>query len=41
MDFFARWLPGTSDTNPDILLLQSEAQHTRAMSSLNRRVTGT
>lgn len=28
MDFFARWLLGTSDTNPDILLLQNEKQHT-------------
>jgi dipeptidyl-peptidase 4 len=28
MDFFARWLLGASDTNPDILLLQNEKQHT-------------
>lgn len=28
MDFFARWLLGSSDTNPDILLLQNEKQHT-------------
>ena len=27
MDFFARWLLGGSDTNPDILLLQDEKQH--------------
>ncbi|MDE2448299.1 MAG: S9 family peptidase [Gammaproteobacteria bacterium] len=27
MDFFARWLLGASDTNPDILLLQNEKQH--------------
>ncbi|HUN71618.1 MAG TPA: DPP IV N-terminal domain-containing protein [Steroidobacteraceae bacterium] len=27
MDFFARWLLGASDTNPDILLLQDEKQH--------------
>lgn len=27
IDFFARWLLGTSDTNPDILLLQDEKQH--------------
>jgi hypothetical protein len=27
MDFFARWLLGSSDTNPDILLLQDEKQH--------------
>jgi dipeptidyl aminopeptidase/acylaminoacyl peptidase len=27
MDFFAHWLLGTSDTNPDILLLQDEKQH--------------
>lgn len=26
MDFFARWLLGASDTNPDILLLQNEKQ---------------
>jgi dipeptidyl aminopeptidase/acylaminoacyl peptidase len=28
MDFFAHWLLGASDTNPDILLLQDEKQHT-------------
>jgi hypothetical protein len=28
MDFFARWLLGSSDTDPDILLLQDEKQHT-------------
>ncbi|MGH8319417.1 MAG: hypothetical protein ACREUL_15815 [Steroidobacteraceae bacterium] len=28
MGFFARWLLGASDTNPDILLLQNEKQHT-------------
>ncbi len=28
MDFFARWLLGASDTDPDILLLQDEKQHT-------------
>ena len=27
MDFFAHWLLGTSDTNPDMLLLQDEKQH--------------
>lgn len=27
MDFFARWLLGTSDTDADILLLQNEKQH--------------
>ena len=27
MDFFARWLLGESDTDPDILLLQNEKQH--------------
>jgi dipeptidyl-peptidase 4 len=27
MDFFARWLLGSSDTDPDILLLQDEKQH--------------
>ncbi len=27
MDFFARWLLGASDTNPDILLLEDEKQH--------------
>ena len=27
MDFFAHWLLGASDTNPDILLLQDEKQH--------------
>jgi len=27
MDFFARWLLGASDTDPDILLLQNEKQH--------------
>ncbi|MFZ1868219.1 MAG: DPP IV N-terminal domain-containing protein [Steroidobacteraceae bacterium] len=27
MDFFARWLLGSSDINPDILLLQDEKQH--------------
>jgi dipeptidyl-peptidase 4 len=28
MDFFARWLLGRSDTDPDILLLENERQHT-------------
>ena len=28
MDFFAHWLLGASDTDPDILLLQNEKQHT-------------
>jgi len=27
MDFFAHWLLGASDTDPDILLLQNEKQH--------------
>jgi dipeptidyl aminopeptidase/acylaminoacyl peptidase len=27
MDFFAHWLLGASDTNPDILMLQDENQH--------------
>lgn len=26
MDSFVRWLPGASDTDPDILLLQNEKQ---------------